>query len=198
MDFYFQIFLKLKTFIIMKKIILLFVFLSISLLVSAQTEFTSQNSDVNVEEKKKLTEYFDSFEVINIDVLQFKKLLKEGKFNFSLKLNSKIIKDSYLELELNDIRGENSIMSTTKDKVITRMDNKEVNTYKGIIDNDKNQWVRLYSDDKVFYAFFHTKNGADICVEPISNYTQKVDDKNRYVIFDINKFKKRGIVVLTY
>ena len=66
-------------------------------------------------------------------------MLKEGKFNFSLKLNSKIIKDSYIELEPNDIRGKNSIMSMTKDKVITKMDNKETNTYKGIIDNDKNQ-----------------------------------------------------------
>ena len=152
----------------------------------------SQKSDVNVEEKEKLTEYFDVFEVINIDILQFKKQLMENNFNFSLKLNSKIIKDSYLELTPNDIRGENSIMNITTDKVTTRLDSKQVNTYKGIIDNDENHWVRLYADDKVFYAFFHTKNGADICIEPISNYTKKVDDRNRYIIFDINKFKKEG------
>ena len=176
----------------MKKIVLLLAFLSVSQLVSSQTEFASKRSDVNIEEKKKLNEYFDAFEVITFDVFEFKKLLRNKEANLSIRLNSNIIKDFNLELEPNDILTKNSVISMTKDKVVTRMEVKEVNTYKGMIDNDKNQWVRLYSDDKVFYAFFHTKNGEDICIEPISNYTHKADDKNRYVIFDINKFKKEG------
>lgn len=176
----------------MKKFILLLAFLLVPLLVLSQTEFTSKRSDVDTKERKKLNEYFDTFEVINLNALDFKKLLRNKESKFSIKLSSQIIKDFNLELETNVISSENSIMSMTKDKVVTRIDIKEINTYKGIIDNDEKQWVRLYSDDKVFYAFFHTKNGEDICVEPISNYTQEIDDRSRYIIFDINKFKKKG------
>lgn len=158
--------------------------------VYAQKEFKGSTVDNSLYAAKVKT--VKDYEIFDVNTKELHEYLKEIKKPTKIKLllgNKKIFN---LTLEKNEIRTPScrSILTTDNGEILDP-NVAEIITYKGYLDDDFQQWVRLIVTEDRLEGFFNSKNDP-FAVESLKNFT-KSNDENRIVTYKASTQEFQGI-----
>ena len=154
-----------------------------------------KKSILTMQEKEILSESFTSYDLMSLESTKLKKDLREKNKYFKCEIPSDLLGNRTLEIEENEIRTTDfqSFISNGKEK--TKLERKkECDTYKGYIDGDEEQWLRLYADDNIIMGMFHLKDKGDVFIEPLFNVTKLPSSKNKYIVYAKSALKDKKAI----
>lgn len=167
--------------------VIIFIFCILNLLIPkalAQQIFKSKTISISKDKHNLLSKNLKDYDIIQIDIKQIKSYVTNAGdiSTFHLKLGNKI--NDVLTLELNDLRSTDYISQRTTDKGVVLDPVGLTNTYKGFLNYDPKQAVRLTIDDNNIEGYF-VKDGEYIYIESLSNLI-KGDINNELVLYEGN------------
>ena len=136
------------------------------------------------DEVQLVAEKIQTFDLFQFPVSDLNILLKAaGENSTDVKFQIGNIYDWSMTIEENDIRSPGfQIVEMTNNGPIYHPKSNVVNTYKGYINGDESQWVRLYvSEHKIGMSFL--ANGVLYRVAPLSSYLPGHQYDSSYMLF---------------
>ncbi len=165
--------------------------LTLLAIVSMQYFTIAQNTNVfegipialNQEKQNQLDSELNDFIVFEFPFREFNDYLKrDAKDNvayFNFKIGTEV--DWEIALTENDIRSQNLLRTRISSTGIKDVDTfQEVNTYKGMVGANSNNWIRWFVSDRMFIGTVTLQN-EHYKIEPLSNYL-KAADQNEFVL----------------
>lgn len=159
-------------------------------LVQAQTEFRAQQ-EVASTYSSQMKGLKDP-QVYSLDTKGLYDYLKSNPVVATIRFSLDGSKSYNLKLMKNDLRSSEyrSVITTAKGEISAPA--QEVVTYKGVIDDDNEQWVRLMVTEDRFEGYFNAKDEG-FFVESLKNYTKGSIDGGKIVKFSATEGEAAGI-----
>ncbi len=137
----------------------------------AQQSFQTYYESIETTQENKLAESFSSYKVFSLDFSQINKYVKERYADnlIFLNLNINNVYEWQLTLEPNDMRsiGYKSVITTDNGEIEQKL--QAVNTYKGFLNSNENDIVRLTIEDNNINGYI-IENGEMHYIEQLKNF----------------------------
>ena len=158
-----------------------------------QVEISTTTTETYSKEiEEKLNNSISTYSIISINVEELKRHLIAHPHNFEIFFSIPFYDKLRLTLSENEIRSNNFRAVKTTDGYVEddlTVMNGKCNTYKGFVNNDPSQFVRLYIDYNTISGVIFEKNVGYIEIYPLSKFINSEEAKNKFVLFKHNDLK---------
>jgi hypothetical protein len=169
----------------MKKLLIVLALLSQVAHAQIVTQITSQAKLSKMEIQK--LDGLRVFNVLQLEPATLNRYVKKNPLQAKLKLA--ISKDLTLDLTIqqNEIRsvGYKALMTTDKG-LVADSSTTICNTYSGYVNDDPNQFVRLYIDHNQIKGVISDGKEGYYAIEPLADITKMQDAENRHIVFNVS------------
>ncbi len=161
----------------MKQFIFFSVFLLISSFSYGQNLFRLEKVSLPSDHKASISKLVKEYHVGLLDLRQLTRLVENDGGSFLLTVSSSISWE--VKLNKNEIRAPNYTTVVTDGQDETIIDRDQCNTYEGFVNNDKDQWVRIYISDNYIKGIIVDKKNGIYIVDMLNSF---VPDSNSNVL----------------
>ena len=158
----------------------------ISTIIVAQSKIETTPAVLNSNEKEKLEKVLSSYELLSFETSKINNLLKQnpGHFETQLTINSNL--QWNLVLEENEIRAPDYKSVVTTDQGDYELPMTKCNTYKGYINGDPEQIVRLYIDENQFSGMIYDKKFGYYFINSVGIILKQDIVDTRFVVYKLD------------
>jgi hypothetical protein len=143
----------------MKKALIISYLFFLAGLASAQINISSKVAKLTDNEEKVVMASLNKYSLVTLDTYSFKKYLRTSKKNLKVDLSLTDELTWNMILDENEIRAENAqSIHYNQDGVQQLLPKPECNTYSGYINDDKDQYVRLFISENQVKGIIVDKN----------------------------------------
>ena len=126
------------------------------------------------------------FNVLQLEPETLNRYVKQNPLQAKLKIAVSDDLTLDLTIQQNEIRstGYKAFMTTEKG-LVADSSTAICNTYSGYVNNDPNQFVRLYIDQNQIKGVISDGKDGYYAIEPLADITKMQDTGNRYIVFNV-------------
>lgn len=150
---------------------------------------------LNLNQKQILDQKVASYSVYNIDHKAiYNQVQQSGSVSFNLNLDGK---DYVFELEPNEVRTEDYKLVAYNNGIFTEIPRGPVKTYKGYVNGNINNDVRMSITENFISALFY-ENGKTMHLKAVDELTgESVNADNKYILYKEADLKSEAIQCVT-
>ena len=152
----------------------------------SQNLFEGYSRELTPDEHLLIQEEICEYEVFDFPFAELNFQLKDTGEDSVSTVQFKIseLYDWQMTLKENEIRATNYLLvETTDEEVFVRHKEKNVNTYKGFINGDTSQWVRLFVSDNKMGGLI-SYEGTLLNIEPVMEYISDSLYRHSFILFE--------------
>lgn len=174
----------------MKNLYLFLCFIWVETHAQDQLRINAATSELDVKQRVTLNKYLSDYTVIDVDVKTLKSYLQQHKSEAKIKLAISGSNVLDLTLEEYDIRASNyKAHKTSANGAIEDVHTDACYTYRGYLNNDPNQFVRLSVTDKTIRGLLFDKLKGYLSIEPLTTFEKLNQSQGKYVLYNMSSLR---------